>query len=251
MWGFTLPYDPNAAPAAVRDVFNQEFDLLYQRLNAGMHERLLAEPDLSRRALAYTLPQQLAGLRDVLGRLLASVFSESKFNEQPLLRGVYFTSGTQEGTPFDRVLGAMQRTFRVPTKLGGEASAGSGKSFFLQDLLQKVIFPEHFIAGRNLAAEKRMRWLRRAGMAACGVLFVVANVAWSPWVSYGNNVRYIGEVGDKAQVLRTNVEAIPAVASEDATALLPLLNQAHEVSWSTQFDFDHVPLGYRLSLIHI
>ena len=140
------------------------------------------------------------------------------------------------------------RTFRVPTKLGGEASAGSGKSFFLQDLLQKVIFPEHFIAGRNLAAEKRMRWLRRAGMAACGVLFVVANVAWSPWVSYGNNVRYIGEVGDKAQVLRTNVEAIPAVASEDATALLPLLNQAHEVSWSTQFDFDHVPLGYRHGL---
>lgn len=248
VWGFTLPYDPNAAPAAVRDVFNQEFDLLYQRLNDGMHERLLAEPDLSRRALAYTLPQQLAGLRDVLGRLLASVFSESKFNEQPLLRGVYFTSGTQEGTPFDRVLGAMQRTFRVPTKLGGEASAGTGKSFFLQDLLQKVIFPEHFIAGRNMAAEKRMRWLRRAGMAACGVLFVLANVAWSPWVSYGNNVRYIAEVGDKAQVLRTSVEAIPAAANEDATALLPLLNQAREVSWSTQFDVNRVPLGYRHGL---
>lgn len=249
VWGFTLPYDPKSPSTPVREVFNQEFDLLHQRLNDGMHERLLSEPDLSRRALAYTLPQQLAGLRDVLGRLLAAIFSESKFNEQPLLRGVYFTSGTQEGTPFDRVLGAMQRTFRVPTKLvGGEVSAATGKSFFLQDLLQKVIFSEHFIAGRNLAAESRMRWLRRAGMVACGLLFIGANVAWSPWVSYGNNVRYIGEVGETAQALRTSVESIPEQASQDAAALLPLLNQAREVAWSSQFDFNNVPLGYRYGL---
>jgi len=250
VWGFTLPYDPKAAGVvAVRNIFNQEFDLLYQRLNNGMHEHLLAEPDLSRRALAYALPQQLAGLRDVLGSLLAAVFSESKFNEQPLLRGVYFTSGTQEGTPFDRVLGAMQRTFRVPVKLpGSELPSGSGKSFFLQDLLQQVIFPEHFIAGRNLATERHMRWLRRAGLAACGLLFVVANVVWSPWVSYGNNARYIDEVAEKAQALSHSVETVPATASLDATALLPLLSQAREVAWSNQFDFNQVPWGYRHGL---
>ncbi|MBV5297937.1 MAG: type VI secretion system membrane subunit TssM [Rhodoferax sp.] len=249
VWGFTLPYDPKAAPTAVREVFNAEFDLLYRRLNDGMHERLLAEPDLSRRALSYTLPQQLAGLRDVLGRLLASVFSESKFNEQPLLRGVYFTSGTQEGTPFDRVLGAMQRTFRVPAKLtSGEAPTGTGKSFFLQDLLQKVVFPEHFIAGRNLSAENRMRWLRRGGMAACGLLFIWANVAWSPWVSYGNNVDYIAEVAGKAEGLRTNVEAVPAESNQDAVALLPLLSQAREVAVSNKFDIRQVPWSYRYGL---
>ena len=154
VWGFTLPYDPAATePIAIRESFGREFDLLYKRLNDGMQQRLLDEPDLSRRALTYTLPQQLAGVRDVLSRLLGAVFSDSKFAEQPMVRGVYFTSGTQEGTPFDRVLGAMQRTFRVPAKvLSAEASAGTGKSYFLQDLLQKVIFPEHFIAGRNLAA---------------------------------------------------------------------------------------------------
>ncbi len=250
VWGFTLPYDPKPeASIAVREVFNNEFDLLYQRLNDGMHERLLTEPDLSRRALAYALPQQLAGLRDVLGRLLEAVFSESKFNEQPMLRGVYFTSGAQEGAPFDRVLGAMQRTFRVPSRVSGsEAPQGTGKSFFLQDLLQKVIFPEHFIAGRNLRAERRMRWLRRAGMAGCGLLFLVANIAWSPWVSYGNNLRYIGEVGDKAQALRQSVEALTPRTDEDAALLLPLLNQAREVAWSNQFDFDHVPWGYGYGL---
>jgi type VI secretion system protein ImpL len=250
VWGFTLPYDPKLMGViAVQDAFNREFDLLYQRLNNGMHERLLTEPDLSRRALAYALPQQLAGLRDVLGSLLAAVFSESKFNEQPLLRGVYFTSGTQEGTPFDRVLGAMQRTFRVSSKVpGAESSTGTGKSFFLQDLLQRVVFPEHFIAGRNLAEERRMHWLRRAGLVLCGLLFMAANVAWSPWVSYGNNSRYIDEVADKAKALGSGVEALSTVPAEDVLALLPLLNQAHEVAWSGQFDFNRVPWAYRYGL---
>jgi type VI secretion system protein ImpL len=250
VWGFTLPYDPkNASTLAVREIFNQEFDLLHQRLNDGMQERLLAEPDLSRRALAYALPQQFSGLRDVIGRLLASVFSESKFNEQPLLRGVYFTSATQEGTPFDRVLGAMQRTFGVPSKVAGvDASVGTGKSFFLQDLLQKVVFPEHFIAGRNLAAERRLRLMIVGGVAACAALFVAANIAWSPWVSYGNNSRYVEEIGTKAQALRATVQAIPPAANDDAAGLLPVLNQARSVAWSNQFDFTSVPWGYRYGL---
>lgn len=250
VWGFTLAYDPaNTTTVAVRDIFTREFDLLYQRLNDGMHERLLAEPDLSRRALAYSLPQQLSGLRDVIGRLLASVFSESKFNEQPLLRGVYFTSATQEGTPFDRVLGAMQRTFGVASKVTGvEASAGTGKSFFLQDLLQKVVFPEHFIAGRNLAAERRLQLMLAAGIAACAALFVLANIAWSPWVSYGNNSRYVEEIGAKAQALRAAVETIPATPDENAAALLPVLNQARSVAWSDQFDFASAPWRYRYGL---
>ena len=247
VWGFTLPYTPNATEAiAVREAFGREFDLLYKRLNDGIHQRLLDEPDLSRRALTYTLPQQLAGVRDVLSRLLGAVFSDSKFEEQPMLRGVYFTSGTQEGTPFDRVLGAMQRTFRVDSRVQTAAAPGSGKSFFLQDLLQKVIFPEHFIAGRNLAAERKMRWLRWAGIAACGLLFVGANIAW--WMSYGNNGAYIAEVSTKTDALREGVATIPVAPSEDAPGLLMPLNQAREVSRSAKFEYGNPPLSYRYGL---
>lgn len=235
VWGFTLPYDAaSTEPIAIRESFGREFDLLYKRLNDGMQQRLLDEPDLSRRALTYTLPQQLAGIRDVLSRLLGAVFSESKFAEQPMVRGVYFTSGTQEGTPFDRVLGAMQRTFRVPSKvLTNEAGAGTGKSFFLQDLLQKVIFQEHFIAGRNLAAERKLKWLRWAGIAVCGVTFVAANIAW--WVSYRNNVAYIGEVATKTETLQTSVAAIDPKPSENAPALADTLNQAKNLPNSSLF----------------
>ncbi len=248
VWGFTLPYKPDSNEVIdVRTAFAQEFDLLYKRLNDGMHQRLLDEPDLSRRALAYTLPQQLVGIRDVLSRLLASVFSESKFAEQPVLRGVYFTSGTQEGTPFDRVLGAMQRTFRVQSKVRtSDTASGSGKSFFLQDLLQKVIFPEHFIAGRNLKAERKLTLLRTAGIVGCALLFTGANVAW--WVSYRKNVNYIAEVARNAETLTTAVAAIPPTPSEDAPALLTTLNQSRDVAVSELFPFASPPWSYRYGL---
>ena len=248
VWGFTLPYDPAAAePIPVREAFGREFDLLYKRLNDGMQQRLLDEPDLSRRALSYTLPQQLSGIRDVTSRLLGAVFSESKYAEQPMLRGVYFTSGTQEGTPFDRVLGAMQRTFRVPSKvLTAEAAAGTGKSFFLQDLLQKVIFQEHFIAGRNIAAERKLKWLRWAGIGACAVTFVAANIAW--WLSYRNNVDYIGEVATKTEALQTGVAAIDPKPSENAPVLLDTLNQSRDLPNSAHFAFANPPWSYRHGL---
>jgi type VI secretion system protein ImpL len=248
VWGFTLPYDPAATEViAVRESFAREFDLLYKRLNDGMQQRLLDEPDLSRRALSYTLPQQFAGIREVLSRLLGAVFSESKFAEQPMLRGVYFTSGTQEGTPFDRVLGAMQRTFRVPSNVrAAEVAGGTGKSYFLQDLLQKVIFREHFIAGRNIAAERKLKWLRWGGIAACAITFVWANVAW--WLSYRNNVSYIGEVATKTETLQTNVSAIDPKPSENAPALAETLNQSRDLPNSTHFVFPDAPWGYRYGL---
>lgn len=247
VWGFTFPYDPRAPGVhGVQESFNTEFDLLYKRLNDGMQQCLLNEPDLTRRALAYTLPQQFAGMREMLGRLLGSVFSESNFAEQPMLRGVYFTSGTQEGAPFDRVLGAMERTFGVASRVGGSSMAGTGKSYFLTDLLQKVIFKEDFIAGRNLAAEQRLRWLRVIGIVTCVAVAVAANIAW--WVSYRSNVAYIDEVGLRAEALRTAVAALPTTPSEDTAALLEVLEQADEVAHSSKFDPADPPLSYRWGL---
>jgi type VI secretion system protein ImpL len=44
------------------------------------------------------------------------------------------------------------------------------------------------------------------------------------------------------------VETIPAAVSEDAPALLPVLNQTRSVAASNQFDAGNVPWGYRYGL---
>jgi type VI secretion system protein ImpL len=65
------------------------------------------ERDLQRRALLYRFPQQFAGLGDVLKGFLDAVFEPTRYEQGAQLRGVYFTSGTQEGNPIDRVMGAL------------------------------------------------------------------------------------------------------------------------------------------------
>src|SRR3546814_2713529 len=84
-----------------------------ERLNGRMIERLRQEADVQRRSLIYGFPQQMATLRAVAGDFLGEIFRPSRLQEAPLLRGVYFTSGTQDGTPIDRLMGAMANAFGI------------------------------------------------------------------------------------------------------------------------------------------
>ena len=77
-----------------------------------------AEHDVLKRAAIFDFPQQFAGLKGLLGGFLEQVFERRRqLEERPFLRGVYFTSGTQEGTPIDRVMGTLARTFGVERRL--------------------------------------------------------------------------------------------------------------------------------------
>src|SRR4029079_9691550 len=77
----------------------------------------------------------------------------------PLVRGVYFTSGTQEGSPIDRVLGTLARGLKLE-RASAVASSGTGKSFFLTTLVRQVIFPESGLAGSDASIERRQRAMR-------------------------------------------------------------------------------------------
>jgi Ca2+/Na+ antiporter len=82
-----------------------------------------------------------------------------------MLRGFYFISGTQEGTPIDRVLGAIARTYQLERAVIAPNQA-SGRSYFLTRLMGEVIIAENGLAGTNLKWERRRRWL------AVGALFL-------------------------------------------------------------------------------
>ena len=82
------------------------------RLNERLFERLEEVRDVRRRAKVFAFPQQMATLRDPLTQWVADVFSAREFDGRVLLRGVYFTSGTQEGTPIDRLLGTHRADVR-------------------------------------------------------------------------------------------------------------------------------------------
>lgn len=217
-WGFTFAID--AQQRTEIGALPAEFDLLEKRLTDGLIDRLQLERDPARRARIYAFPQQFAGLRGVLGEFVEKVFSPSQFEERPLLRGVYFISGTQEGTPIDRMLGAIARTYRL-ARTPLPANQATGKSFFLQRLLHDVVFAEAELAGTNLKWERRRSLLAWSGYAAIALVFGAAATAWG--ISFVHNKKYVAEVASRVDAVRQLVQATPNRASSDLQVLLPAL----------------------------
>jgi type VI secretion system protein ImpL len=249
VWGFTVPlvFDGPASKDGIAEAFRTEFELLQRRIEDALPDVLQAEVDVQKRALIYAFSQELAGLRDVLDHFIRVLFAPSKFAAQPMVRGVYLTSGTQEGTPFDRVLGAIQRRFGVSAPIQSTSAAqGSGRSYFLRDLLQKVVFVEAHLVESNPARDRRRRIFQAVGVAACVLLLAGATIGWV--TSFSNNRGYLAEIAPRADALAETVKGTPNTTVDDFVSLLPVLDAARTLPDSDRFTLDAPPLSYRFGL---
>jgi type VI secretion system protein ImpL len=222
VWGTTFPYERTLDGTGVR-VLPVELDALVERLNARVFDRLQAESDVIRRTRIFAFPQQMASLRDPLTEFVSEVFASTRFDRQMRLRGVYFTSGTQEGTPIDRLLGALIRR----SALAPEAvPAGRGKAYFIQSLLRDVMFAESGLAGMNRRGEVRLAAWQLATYAAMLVVTVLGVVVFV--VSYSRNRSYLSDVSAQLEQLRQTPAPGPQASLE---SVLPRLDAVRAV-WS-------------------
>jgi type VI secretion system protein ImpL len=224
-FGFTFKLDERQRSDT--SVLQAEFDALTQRLVDGMIDRLQQERDVNRRARIYGFPQQFGSLRQVLQEYIEHVFSPSHFEAHPMLRGVYFISGTQEGTPIDRMLGVLARTYRLERAVLPPNYA-TGKSFFLERLLRDVVFGEAELGGTDLKWERRRHRLALAGYAALGLGAVLLLGLWGR--SYLGNRHYVDDVAGRVAEVRKLVQATPNRALPDLLVLLPALRATRDLA---------------------
>ncbi len=220
VWGMTFPLDngKDAGNAAVTR-FGAEFDALLQRLTDRMLERVHQEPDMQRRALIYGFLQQMASLRETAQSFLTAIFQPSRLELPALLRGVYFTSGTQNGMPMDRLLGAMASNFGLQRQ-AVTAFSGQGRSYFLTRLMKEVVFLESGLVSLDPRLEKRNRLVWGGAYAAAAVALLGMTGIW--FYSWLGNRDLIAA----AQLGVTNYEAQLAILRQDpapATDLRPAL----------------------------
>lgn len=237
-WGFTFKLDGEQRTDL--SAFNNEYEALEKRLQDGVIDRLQPERDAQRRARIYAFPQQFAGLRDVLFEFSQKVFSPSQFEQHPLLRGVYFVSGTQEGTPIDRMLGRLSRSFGLSSETAA-AVPGQGRSYFLTRLLREVVFAESGLSGTNLKWERKRGALALGGYALLALVVGATLFVWT--TSYLNNRRYVAQVEDSLSAAEKLIQSSDKPTS-DPRPLLPRLQAAQalpraapdgSVPWSLGF----------------
>ncbi|WP_316364290.1 type VI secretion system membrane subunit TssM [Candidatus Thiodiazotropha sp. CDECU1] len=225
VWGMTFPLTDKADQDSGISHFQDEFRALEKRIDERLLDRMEQEHDVKRRILIYSFPQQFSALREAAEGFLHEAFNANRFQETPLVRGIYFTSGTQEGTPIDRLLGSMAQEFGLNRQIA-PAFSGTGRSYFINRLFKDLIFPEAHLAGVNTRVEKRRAWLQRMAYAGAISLAVLAGIAW--FTSYSRNQSYIDQVAIQANA---SEEKVNAVAPDDLslTNVVPALDSVRQI----------------------
>jgi len=243
VWGVTFPLDDSQSGRALGQL-PSEFDALSDRLNRGLFARLQAEKDARRRSVLFAFPQQFGALRPRLLELVNQTFGGTDFDRRSFLRGVYFTSGTQEGTPIDRLLGSMSRALGVATdtrQLVGE----KGRAYFIERLLKDVVLREAGLAGSDRRATLRKTALHVAAYAALAALVIGGLVALT--VSYRKNLSYLADV-EKAAAPLVDAGASGPIDSPAVSDWLPRLEAVRGVVAAAERGGEDVPWSMRSGL---
>ncbi|NUQ75782.1 MAG: type VI secretion system membrane subunit TssM [Polyangiaceae bacterium] len=183
-FGATIKLDqPKTDPGKV---FDAEFDLIVENVHERTLRRMALERNREVKEKVYQFPLEFAAVKQNLSQLLQAAFAPGAGEQPtPLLRGFYFTSGTQEGRPLDRVVGAMARAFGLRPAAEPEPERSETKSYFLRDVFMNIMFPDQDLAVRSAAVirRERMKRLLVAAVAALiGLLFIIPAI-----VSFVNN----------------------------------------------------------------
>ncbi len=212
-----------------------EYDALIERLTEQLPDRLQGEPTPSSRVILFGFPSQVAALKKQVLDFLNRIFEPSRYHSNATLRGFYFTSGTQQGTPIDQLIGALSRNFGAQ-EIGQASYSGLGKSFFLTDLLTKVIFGEAGWVSTNRAAVRRGTMMKAASYGGITVAAIVATTLW--WISYTRNRELILATNNAVSEYRTLAAPVireATVSDRNFGKVLPLLHKLR-----------HMPTGYEL-----
>jgi type VI secretion system protein ImpL len=228
VWGMTLPLDEGRDEGGAVAAFAAEFDLLLARLHDRMLERLQQEPDIQRRRMIYGFPQQVASLREVAAEFLTEIFRPSRLEARPLLRGVYFTSGTQDGTPIDRLLGSLAGQFGL-ARQSVPAFSGAGRSYFLTRLIRDVVLAEAGLVGRDPKVEARTKWIYRGTYAGSALAVMALTAVWVS--SYLGNASLVAQISGQDAAYAAAYHELAARGSDDSELLpaLPALNDLRDI----------------------
>jgi len=254
VWGCTLSVEQDKQAHSLA-CLHQQLQALSRRLHDGVDQRLQEEFDADRRRLLQGLPAEFDGLCDALLPMLEVLFQDSRFDNTQVhhsLRGVYFTSAVQGDEPVP--LNARNLMQRLRLSLGsayGERSetsrSVSGHSYFLHELLTRLIIPESHLVRPNLRWEFRFRMMKMVTHSLCLLLFICLTAALS--FSARHNRDYLDAVHEKATLLDKQLQHLfTKSGTEQSQAVPDALSSAADLPQLRGLDLHHPGLHYRIGL---
>ena len=207
VWGATLPTDARID----RTTIEREIKALLANLETRLTSRMAEDVALEQRAEIFRFPAQVERLEAPLKLLIDTVFGESRYEESPWLRGFYFTSATQEGSPIDRLVGELAGSFGLNADTPTRRPFGEKRSYFLRNMLTDLIFPEAGLGTFDAAAEERRKWIWRGSLAGASLVTLLAGLLF-----LFSFLRYSGAIDDQERLLADLSGRLANVAARQA-----------------------------------
>ncbi|EHR71436.1 type VI secretion protein IcmF [Burkholderiales bacterium JOSHI_001] len=220
-WGLTFPYPPAAGGALPDDLLDRLAELP-ELLVALVPKRLQDEPLAENRTAIFHFPAQVEALLPHLAGFARQALAHAADRPPQFVRGVHLTSGTQEGNPIDRVLGALSRTYGTELHDAAQRRNG-GKAFFLATLLRGLVIAEAPLAGGNLARLRNKRLWLQGGLGLTAAAVLLALGGW--WFSLQRNLAYVAAVRERVDTVLHKVDPGQAQRVDQLLPLYATLRQ--------------------------
>ena len=220
-WGLTFPHPPAHGGALPDDLLDRLAELP-ELLVAMVPRRLQDEPLAENRTAIFHFPAQVEALLPHLAAFARQALAHAADRPPQYVRGVHLTSGTQEGNPIDRVLGALSRTYGTELHDAPQRRNG-GKAFFLATLLRGLVIAEAPLAGSNLARQRSQRRWLQGGLGLAAVAVLLALGGW--WFSLQRNLAYVAAVHARVDTVLQKVDPAQAQRIDQLLPLYATLRQ--------------------------
>jgi type VI secretion system protein ImpL len=235
IWGFTAPLaKPVGDPGAY---FGERFDELAEALETRTLKRMSDERKIEARERIHEFPQQYSIIKKNLQDFVGQLFSANVFAETPQFRGSYFTSGTQEGRPIDRMMSRMAEAFGLQGRVRQPEATVDPKSYFLRDVFSNVVFRDKDIAVRS-AAEVRRQLGRQLAIAA-SIFAIALLIIVLPGFTWWNSRTFL---------VQTDEIASRAASAADDASLDRLNDLRDRTQLLRENEVDGAPLSMRLGM---
>jgi len=220
-WGATLKL--NADKNDPGRFFESEFDALTKQVHSRAMKRLSMERSREAREKIFQFPLEFAATKRNLADLISNIFAVNAFQGTPIFRGFYFTSGTQEGRPLDRVLMRMGHAMGIRPPETAVQRVVESKSYFLHDVFMNIVFPDGDIAARSASEVRRQKLMRAAISLSAATLALIVSIPGI--VSFSRNRGFLKDTEAKVRVAKTINWGDGRPASDKLVLLAPVLER--------------------------
>ena len=174
IWGATLTSQQliNTNP---KDVFENEFQKLSDKIFEVRTIRLSSPLKREQRRKVFLFPFQFKSLQQKLTHLIGEVFQHNPYQDNPIFRGFYFTSGTQEGAPLDIAIKEIARQFNLPQTTDEDSrEIIETKNYFIKDLLNDIVIgDQNYSAGHTSGAVKKQSFAKVVTVSASALFLIL------------------------------------------------------------------------------